>query len=166
MKVILYMAISADGFIATKSGNSDWVSDIDIPIFEKKIKDIGCIVLGGNTYRQFKGQIYPVKDVLNIIVSSEPNDDADVIFVKSPEEAIKVAESNKFKELLLVGGGTLNGSFLKSGLIDEFFVDMHPLILGDGIKLFEGYDGNLNLEKIDFEDLDKGQILLHYKVIK
>lgn len=161
------MAVTADGFVATKDGDSDWVSDIDTPIFEKKIKDIGCIVVGGNTYRQFKGQIYPAKNALNIVVSRSlvGNNDG-VIFVKSPKEAIKIAEENKFDQILLVGGGILNGSFLKENLIDEVIIDIHPLILGEGIKLFEGYDGNLKLEKISSENLDKGQILVHYKVIK
>lgn len=168
MKVILYMAISLDGFIAKTGGDSDWVSDVDTPIFEQKIKECGCIIVGHNTFKQFHGDLYPVKDVVNIVVSKSPEleNEKGVFFVKSPEEAILLARSKKFEQVLLVGGGTINGSFLKEGLIDEIFVDVHPLVFGEGIKIFEGFEGDIKLELVDLKSLDKGQTLLHYKVIK
>jgi dihydrofolate reductase len=161
------MAVTADGFIAKTNGDSDWVSDVDTPIFEKKIKDIGCIVVGGNTYRQFKGQVYPAKNALNIVVSNvlESKEDG-VFFVKSPREAIELVRLKNFDRVLLVGGGHVNGSFLKEGLVDEVFVDVHPLVLGKGIKIFEGFEGVVKLDLLEFKNLDKGQILLRYKVIK
>lgn len=168
MKVILYMAVSADGFIATKSGDSEWVSEVDVPIFDGKIKEFGCIVLGNKTFQQFRGKYFPKKEALNIVISSkmDPNPEENVVFVNSPKEAMEVAEKKGFEKLLLIGGGHTNASFLKENLIDEIYLDIHPLIFGEGIKLFEGFETNLNLEKIDFEVLDKGQILLHYKVVK
>lgn len=168
MKVILYMAISLDGFVAKTGGDSDWVSDVDTPIFEQKIKDCGCIIVGHNTFKQFYGELYPVKGVMNIVVTkySEVKNEEGVFFVKSPKEAASLAKSKNFEQVLLVGGGHINGSFMKEGLIDEIFVDVHPLVFGDGIKIFEGYEGDVKLELLESKNLDKGQILLHYKVIK
>lgn len=168
MKVVLYMAITADGFIATKNGDSEWVSEVDVPIFDSKIKDFGCIILGNNTFQQFKGKYFPKKEALNIVVTSDENQPAaeGTVFVNSPIKAIELAKNKGFDKVLLIGGGKLNGSFLKNNLIDEIYFDVHPLIFGEGIKIFEGIETNLNLEKMDFEVLDKGQIMLHYKVIK
>lgn len=162
------MAISVDGFIATQNGDSDWVSDVDIPIFEKKIKEFGCIVVGRKTFEQYQGKLYPVKDVLNIVVTNKTSVDLanNVVFAKSPSEAIKLAESKGFKQILLIGGGTINGSFLKENLIDEIFLDVHPLVLGKGIKLFENYEGKVKVDIVESTGLEKCQILLHYKVIK
>lgn len=168
MKVILYMAISMDGFVAKTGGDSDWVSDVDTPIFEQKIKECGCIIVGHNTFKQFYGDLYPIKGVVNIVVSksSEVKNKGEVFFVKSPQEAVSLAKTKNFKQILLIGGGHINGSFLKDGLINEIIADVHPLVFGKGIKLFEGFGGDVKLELVDSKSLDKGQTLLHYKVIK
>ena len=168
MKVIQFNAISADGFIATKNGNSDWVSDVDTKLFEAKIKEIGCIVMGRKTFDQYHGELYPFKRVLNLVVTSDTSgrQEEETFFVNSPHEAINVAEQKGFKEILLIGGGTINGSFIEGGLVDEVFLDVHPLIIGEGINLFGGYKGKLDLKLLESKNLGKGQILLHYKVIK
>ena len=41
MKITLYAAISIDGFIAKKDGDSNWVSEIDTKLFYKKIAERG-----------------------------------------------------------------------------------------------------------------------------
>lgn len=168
MKVILYMAVSVDGFVATRDGDSDWVSEVDQPIFNGKIKKIGCVAMGRITFDQYHGQLFPKKDALNIVVTSNTveNKEEGVKFVKNPYEAVKTAEEAGFSELLVIGGGTVNGSFLKEKLIDEIFLDAHPLILGNGIKLFEDYENFLKVELLESSNLDGGQVLLHYKVIK
>lgn len=168
MKVILYMAISLDGFVAKTGGDSDWVSDVDTPVFEQKIKEFGCIILGHNTFKQFHSELYPIKGVTNIVISksSEIKNEEGVFFVKSPEEAVNLAESKNFEQVLLIGGGHINGSFIKEGLIDEIFIDVHPFIFGKGIKIFEGFEGDVKLELLESKNLDKGQILLYYKVLK
>lgn len=169
MKITLYMATSIDGFIAKKDGDSDWVSPVDSGIFEQKIKEKGCIVVGRRTFNQYHGELYPVKGVTNIVLTSNKTetDNADeAIYVSSPEEAVKAAQGKGHTEILLIGGGTTNGLFLKAGLIDEVFLSVHPLILGDGIKLFENSEVNLSLEKLEAKELDEGLTQLHYKVRK
>lgn len=168
MKVILYTATSIDGFLAKKDGDSDWVSEVDTPIFEEKIKETGCIIIGNNTYKQFYQKIYPVKDVLNIVISSSDNPQFEdgVIFVKTPNEAIQKATDKGFNSVLIVGGGKTNGSFLDENLVDEIYIDIHLLILGNGIKVFDGFDGERKVELLDQQKLSNGQILLHYKIVK
>jgi dihydrofolate reductase len=162
------MATSIDSFIAKTDGDSEWVSEIDIPIFDKNIKEFGCIAMGGNTFRQFRGKYFPKKEALNIVITTKdlgtPEDG--VVFAKSPSEALKIAEERGFERLLLIGGGIINGSFLKENLIDEIYLDVHPFVLGKGIKLFENFENRVNVEMISEEKLDNNQILLHYKIMK
>lgn len=169
MKVTLYMAISADGFIATKDGNSDWVSEKDSQNFENKIKEKGCIVVGHRTFDQYQGDIFPVKDALNIVLTlTNKNQRAaeNVIYTNSPVQALQVASDKGLKEILLVGGGTTNGNFFKDNLIDEIFLTVHPLFLGSGIKLFEGAEKKLDIVFLDQTELGEGLVQLHYKVLK
>jgi len=169
MKVTLYMAISIDGFIAKKDGDSDWVSPVDSANFEQKIKEKGCIIVGRRTFDQYRGDLYPVKNVLNIVLtssSSQKSGEDNVAYAQSPSEAVKIAQEKGHEQALLIGGGTTNGLFLKEYIIDEVFLSVHPLILGDGIKLFEKVETDIKLELLDQKELGEGLMQLHYRVIK
>lgn len=170
MKIISYSAISIDGYIATPGGDSKWVSKTDIPYFENEIRKAGCIIVGRKTFELFEGEIYPVKGVLNIVLSSKPRKRhhyPNVLFSSKPPKAIvKLIRSKGFKSALLVGGGKTNGSFLKAGLVNEIIVDVHPLVLGKGIKIFETGPKMLNCKKVSLSKLPSGLVLIRYEVKK
>lgn len=65
----------------------------------------------------------------------------------------------------MVGGGTTNGLFLGAGMVDEIYLDVHPLILGGGIKVFENCKFNFKLKLLEEKTLSDGLKLLHYQVI-
>lgn len=167
MNVTLYMAISIDGFIAKIDGDSDWVSSADSKIFEQKIAEAGCIVVGRLTFEQFYNDLYPVKGVTNIVVtsdSSKKDDHDNVVFVDSAKKAVEVAQSKGHENTLLIGGGHINGAFLAVGLVNEIFLSVHPLVLGSGIKVFEDFIGQVNIELLGVKQLDEGLVQLHYKL--
>ena len=170
MKVTLYMAISIDGFVATKDGGSDWVSEVDAEHFMKEITAKGCIVVGSTTFYQFLHDLYPVDGATNIILStskkSDPSMPANVLFAENTEHALQLAEANGHKEVLLIGGGQTNGAFLEQNLIDEIILSIHPLILGKGIKLFEQSEKQVDLELIRTESMDDGLVKIVYRVNK
>lgn len=163
------MAISIDGFVAKKDGDSDWVSPVDSANFEQKIKEKGCIIVGRRTFDQYQGDLYPVKNVTNIVLTSDSSlksEKDNVVYTQSPKEAVKAVQEKGHDNALLIGGGTTNGLFLKEGLIDEVFLSVHPLILGSGIKLFESVETDIKLKFLDQKELGEGLIQLHYQVVK
>jgi dihydrofolate reductase len=169
MKIALYMAISIDGLVAKSDGDSDWVSPIDSDNFDRKIQEFGCIIVGRKTFDQYQGELYPVTEVTNIVLTSNANaapDSQNVYYVQTPQAAIKQAEMESHRQALLIGGGTVNGSFLKEHLIDEVYISLHPLILGKGIKLFENFEKQVELELLEQQTLGKDVLQLHYRVIK
>ncbi|MFS8159087.1 MAG: dihydrofolate reductase family protein [Candidatus Roizmanbacteria bacterium] len=168
MKVTLYMAISADGFIATKDGDSDWVSEMDTQNFEKAMSNRGCVIMGRTTFEQYLGDLYPVKGITNIVLSSENKkyDSENVFPASSPQEAVDLAKKEGHDEALLIGGGKTSRAFLDAGLIDEMILVIHPLLLGDGMQIFSGEKEIKNLERINSEELDEGLIKVYYKVLK
>jgi len=170
MKITLYMAISTDGFIAKKDGDSDWVSPVDTANFEKAMQDNGCIIVGRKTFDQYQGDICPVKGVTNIVVTSDKSlksDESNVHFVTgSVEEIIEVIKQKGHEKALLIGGGITNALFLKAGAIDEIVLSVHPLILGNGIKLFESAEVDVKLRLISETKLDEGLIQGKYKILK
>lgn len=168
MKVTLYMATTIDGFVARRDGDSDWVSELDTAGFEGQIEKKGCIILGSKTYNQFLGELYPVGGVTNIILSKSGTNteqsNKDVFGADSPEVALRIAEEKGFENVLLIGGGKVNGAFFAKNLIDEVCVVIHPLAFGSGIKLFEEVEGNLSLEKKSVIEMDGGLIKVWYAV--
>jgi dihydrofolate reductase len=94
MKVILYMAISADGFIAKINGDSDWVSEADADTFENKIKEAGVFIVGRKTFDQYYNDLYPIKDVLNVVLTTNKNrksENKNILFTtKNPQEIISL----------------------------------------------------------------------------
>jgi dihydrofolate reductase len=169
MKKILHMAISMDGFIAKPNGDSNWVSKVDSALFEKRCKEAGCIIVGRKTFDQFQGELYPMDGIPNIVLSSMSHPDIkhdNVFYVNSPERAIEMAGEMSHGPVLIAGGGQTNGAFLQSGLIDEIFLSVHPLLINKGIKLFEGIDVSPKFTLIDTKALDDGLVELHYAVAK
>ncbi len=163
------MAVSVDGFIAKKDGDSNWVLEDDWPIFEAQIKEKGCIIVGRKTFIQYHNDIYPIKGVINIVLTKDrsiTDKNKNVIFATSPKNAVKKINELGHKKALLIGGGTTNGSFFNDNLIDEVILSVHPLVLGEGIKLFEGCVKEYKLRKVSTKKLGKELVQLRYEVLK
>ncbi|MDP2641995.1 MAG: dihydrofolate reductase family protein [bacterium] len=171
MKTILYMGISANGYIAREDGNSEFTSEEDLKGFYEHSKSAGNIIMGKNTYLEASRYGYfPFPNALNIVVSNQDienkwGDDA-LITNKSPKDILNILEVKNFKTAFLAGGGKLNSSFLKERLVDEIYLDVEPLIFGKGIKVFADADFEYDLELIEMKNLNKNTVQLHYKILK
>ncbi len=75
-------------------------------------------------------------------------------------EALKEQEG---KDIWLLGGGLFNASMLRANLIDDIMVCVAPAIVGKGIKLFEGLDGEVPLSLVKSRVFDTGMVLLEYR---
>lgn len=171
MKTILYMGISVNGYIAKENGDSEWTSEEDLKGFYEQSKSAGNIIMGANTYlAASKSGYFPFPDALNVVVSSKEIEnkwgDKVLITDKSPNEIIEMLEQKGFTTAFLAGGGQLNTSFVKEGLIDEIYLDVEPLVFGKGIKVFAEGDFELDLELIETKKLNPDTVQLHYRVIK
>lgn len=172
MKVILYLATSINGHITVGEDGTDWVTPQTINDFGKLNKESGIVVMGKRTFEMF-GNDFPQKDCLNVVMTKDPEllnkqMEGALFTDKSPEEIINLAEEKGFKQLFLVGGTKTNDTFFKANLIDEIWINIHPIIIGHGKYLFnEDSDISIkNLELYKSEQFQGGQILLRYKVLK
>lgn len=168
MKVILYMAISANGMIAKKDDDTSWITEEEWNSYSLVTRTAGCLVVGRRTYHILTKQpeFSEFKDVKVVAVSKEnfetlaPNH----LIAHSPKEALEVLKD--FDEIVVAGGGSLNASFLEDNLIDEIYLDIEPIILGEGIPLFHGMDFEKELKLIGIKNISDNELQLHYKVIK
>jgi len=154
MKVILYMAMTANGYIADLKDNVEWISEDSWNSYLAKVKEIGVAVIGKRTYDLMKSNEF-VKGCKYYVLSDEENT-SNAEFIKSPEE---IKEEN----YCICGGGITNSLFINQ--ITEIYLDIEPIILGKGIKLFADADFEVKLELLETKQMGN-TIQLHYKVLR
>src|SRR3990167_1927548 len=168
MKIILYMCITANGYIAKEDDNTNWISGEEWDSYSKMIRRAGCMVVGHRTYDILTKQpefseLSAVKVVIvsnnKVTIISENH-----VIANNPASAINLLKD--FDEVIIAGGGKLNSSFGVEGLVDEMYLDIEPLVFGKGIQLFSPADFENKLELIETNKLSKNTLQLHYKVLK
>lgn len=169
MKLIWSPAVTLDGNIAKADGNSDWPTETDGKQFHELIKKCGCVIVGKNTFEQYKGEVFPVEGTVTFVWTHNPKageKHSGVEYISgSPEEVLKAIEKKGYKECVLAGGSTTNDAFVGAGLVDEISATIYPLLFGSGMKLLSG-NIDIKLEFIDSTNIGDGVIRNRYRVIK
>lgn len=152
----VFIATSLDGFIATKDGDTMWLHEYGDPSsgddfgFSDFMNTVDALVMGRKTYEQiltFDQWVYDKKVfVLSNTIKEVRSDLVDKVEIVSGEVRSVVSSLSKrgYKNLYIDGGKTIQ-SFLNEGLIDEMIITTAPILLGDGIKLFDNLKSTFNL---------------------
>jgi dihydrofolate reductase len=152
-RIVLFIAMSLDGYIATKDEKLDWLFRVDGEGdngYSEFFESVDTILLGKRTYdwimKHEAGVFpYPGKDCY-VFTRAELEDTDDVQFVGG--NIVQFAEALKKedgKNIWMVGGGDILHEFLKEKLIDDLIVTVAPAIIGKGIPLFKEGDYELDL---------------------
>lgn len=166
MKVVLYMAMTLNGYIAKENNETPW-SDEEWQSFSKFVKEVKNIIIGKNTYEIMKkdDELSKIGNPFTVVVSKEDfAHNSNFAIAKSPKEALKILKEKNFAKALVAGGGILNASFMKDKLIDEIYLDIEPIVFGKGIKLFADEEFDIKLHLLKIRKLTKNIIQLHYKI--
>jgi dihydrofolate reductase len=175
-RIIVYIATSADGFIARKDGTVDW---LDRPRtagdygMGKFYKSIDTILWGRKTYEivlrfQAEGKDTPdMSGIKNYAFSRRPPRKVapGFEFVTEPiKKFAKRLRRQKGKDIWVMGGAGLVGSFLDAGEIDEFIVHVIPTFIGEGIPLIAPGRRTVELKLLSCKSFSDGVVRLHYVV--
>lgn len=168
MNLIWSPAVTLDGNIAKADGNSDWPTDTDGKQFHELIAQCGAVIVGRNTYEQYKGEVFPVEGAVTFVwthhpETGEPADGVEYIS-GSPRELVDALENKGFDRCVLAGGSTTNNEFVSAGLVDEITATIYPLLFGDGMRLLSVKNLDIELELIDSTNTGDGVIRNRYKV--
>lgn len=168
MKVILYMAISLNGIIAKSDDNTSWISKEEWDSYSLAVRNAGCLIVGHRTYEILTKQpeFSEFQDVKLVVVTQEDFQTLaqNHLVAHSPKEALKLL--NNFEQVVVAGGGMLNASFMEENLVDEIFIDIEPIVLGQGIPLFRDKNFERHLKFIGQKKISDNEIQLHYEVLK
>ena len=166
-KILVYIAISLDGFVAREDGSIDWLPESSESSYDVFYKSIDTVIMGKTTYDQVLtfGE-YPYNDKKSFVFTrTSKNNDDNVEFVSDIEKFVKDGFPVAGKNIWLVGGAKIIASFFKIGVVDEIITTVIPVLLGKGIPLFQNIENETNLELVKTEKYDQ-LVDLHYKVSK
>src|SRR3989344_1730575 len=101
MKVVLYMGITPNGFIARPDGDSQWTSEEDLEGFYDQSKAAGNCIMGKNTFLEtVKYGYFPFPDALNVVITKEPIEnkwgEKALLLDAAPAEALHTLENGGF----------------------------------------------------------------------
>ena len=171
-KVVLYIAMSLDGYIADEKGKVDWLTGENDQSEEKGTyfdfeKTIDTVILGYNTYAQVVNELsvgkwpYPTMKGY-VLTNKDIEGNEQVKFIKkSAKDLIEIIKIQKGKDIWICGGANIVNQFIKEDLIDEYRISIIPIILGNGIRLF-GEDNNEIKLKLMNKEFFNGMTELTY----
>ena len=164
-KFTAYIASSVDGFISkSKTELPDWTSKEDREFFQKSLKGHDAFVMGRNTY--IATDKLPRRDNTFVLTNrTKQTKKQDKITFINPESTDLKTLLSKFKRVAVLGGGQTYQYMLNNKMIDEIFLTVEPIVLGEGVRMFADKTKMVKLKLISAEKLNtKGTMLLHYRV--
>jgi dihydrofolate reductase len=183
-KVIAGMTMSLDGFINDRNGtveklNPDFDELHNVPSFQEMIKKTGAAIMGRHTYEmadpfQWANDDYELQTPIFVLTHTPPekypegNGKLSFIFVTDGIESA-VTQAKKAagdKNVQVIGASTIQ-ECLNAGLCDELQIDLMPILLGKGLRLFENINTDtIKLERIKVEETTPVRTSITFKVTK
>src|SRR5258706_4259310 len=188
-KIISFMHISLDGYVAGMNGEMDWIK-ADEELFDyigKRISEGDTALYGRVTYQMMEDYWPTAGDKptatrheiehskwyakIHKVVLSKTMKEADLPNTKiiSNNLSDRINEINQSrnggnKEILLFGSPTATHSLIQLNLIDGYWLFVNPIILGQGIPLFVDIKDKIKLKLLTTYQFDCGVTELNYIV--
>ena len=183
-KIIWNMHVSLDGFVAGQNGEIDWIY-LNDRIFEDGhavIKTADTALYGRKTYeimRSYwptaaKNPDAPKHDIdhaswvnpaLKVVVSrslKDPTWENTRIIRNNVSEEVADLKKQSGKNIMLFASPTLGSTLMNNDLIDEFWFNVSPIVLGRGKPLFQNVRNTRQLNLIGSKSYENGVVNLHY----
>lgn len=182
-KIILMMQVSLDGFIEGPQRDISWhrVDDELHSHFNDELRTMGAFLSGRVTY-ELMADFWPTADTdpsstaPMVEYSRIWRDMPKIVYSRTLESAgwnttvvrdVVVEEVMELKDQpggdLSLGGADLATAFRRLGLIDEYRIYVHPVLIGRGKPLFRPVDATASLRLLESRAFGNGVVLLRYE---
>jgi len=183
-KLILFMHTSLDGFVAGLNGEMNWIK-VDEAIFDfvGTMTDRADTALYGRVTYEMMESYWPTaadkptatkhdiehsqwynkvsKIVLSGTIKATGLLNTRVFGENIPENINKIKQQDG-KNIIIFGSPSASNSLLKMGVVDEFWIFVNPVLLGQGVPLFKDIAESVQLTLVETRAFDNGVIALHY----
>ncbi|MEK3904788.1 MULTISPECIES: dihydrofolate reductase family protein [unclassified Paenibacillus] len=176
-RILLDLAVTLDGYIEGKNGEVDWcIMDPELE-FAQFLNQVDTIFYGRKSYDQWREHATNHENSDNdkelramihskkkyVFSRSQQGTGHEAIFINDHilEEVNKIKQ-RPGKDIWLFGGANLITTFIQLGLVDEFRLSVHPVVLGEGKPLFADIKERLNLKLVHTRSFSSGLVQLIY----
>ena len=168
-KIIYGVGISLDGYIARLDGSLDFLhlrpsnysmgpffKTIDVGLMGRKTYEAG-VRMGGGKFQSHGLRCF-------IFSRSLPEGEREgAIFVhQGPKRVVEKLRKKKGKDIWLIGGGEMTREFLKEDLVDELYLGIVPVLIGEGIPVFAAGFPQREFELTESKAYSGGLVALKY----
>lgn len=179
------MHTSLDGFAAGPNGEMNWIkADTEIFDFVATMTDKADSALYGRVTYELMQSYWPTaaekpnaskhdkehslwyKNVSKVVLSKTLNEkelENTIVISDQIADNINKLKNQSGKNILIFGSPTASHSLLGFGLIDEFWLFVNPVLIGNGIPLFKNVMEITKLNLIETKTFSCGVIALHYE---
>ncbi len=174
MRLVTYgAACSLDGYIARSDGGVDWLAMTDDArkVMAEYWPRIDTVLMGRKTWDQAAamggGGSGGSGGIGTYVFSRTMTEDPapGVTLVREDAgEFVRKLRRRTGKDICVMGGGDFARSLFEAGVIDEIGINVHPVLLGSGIPLFLDPGRQVDLELAECRPMQKGCVLLTYRV--
>jgi dihydrofolate reductase len=182
-KVVYMMLVSLDGFIEAPNRDLNWsMPDEELHTFANDQAREASVFLYGRRLYENMAAFWPAADADPAAPAYVADfariwrDKPKVVFSRTLEQVewnarlVRgdiAAEVRRLKEQpgldMGVGGAALAATFMQLGLIDEYRLLVHPVILGGGTPFFPPLDGRIGLQLVETRTFGSGVVYLRYR---
>lgn len=179
MGLILFNMLTPEGFFQGENGALDWhCTDAEFNTFAVvQLQDCNGLLLGRKTFEMLRGYWTSETAYANDPIVAELMADKTKYVVsktlKTNDWNSRCLGQNLFGNLtelksrpgnlLLLGSGSLAGSLLELGLVDEYRLMINPVLMGGGKPFFRPSD-KIPLKLMDCRAFESGNVLLTYRL--
>ena len=170
-RLVLYIAMSLDGYIAKPNDDLSFLS-----IVEKEgedygyndfIKTIDTVIIGRRTYDWVMNQVqeFPHSDIDTYVLTrtARPSVGKTNFYTGNIKSLVLSLKSQNGKNIFVDGGAEVVNELLADNLIDDFIISIIPIMIGEGIRLFKDGRPEQVMELIDVKKFKTGLVQLHYR---
>lgn len=191
-KLIMKMSISVDGFVSGPNGENDFIfktGDAESLAWSvEQSSEAGLIIMGRKSFELMAPYwptatgpfAAPMNEIPKAVFTkagfkcSDPGPDASAaelswaearVFDGDLAEGIKELKAEPGKPIVAIGGAGFMQSLIQTGLIDEYVLATHPVVLGSGLPIFAGLEIPLYLKLVDVKTFPGGAMAKTYRSI-
>lgn len=183
-KLISFMHVSLDGFVADANGDLRWVK-LDDELFDfvaTMTANSDMALYGRKTFEMMEGYWHTAGDkptatkhdkehsrwykAVNKAVLSRTMKTADastVIISNNVPERLKQLKLSSDKDLLMFGSPSATHSLMWDDLIDGYRLFVNPILLGSGTPMFKGLQSQHSLKLISTKAFSSGVVMMHFE---
>jgi dihydrofolate reductase len=170
-QIILYIAMSLDGYIAQPNDDLSFLSTVakegEDYGYTDFISSVDTVIVGRKTYEWVMNQVgefpHADKNAYVITRTARPTIGKTVFYTGNLTELVNKLKAENGKNIYCDGGAEVVNELLKKDLLDEIIISVIPILVGNGTRLFKDSRPEQKLKLVNVKTFDTGLTQLHYK---